>query len=369
MSKKIKIGLLGTRGIPNKYGGFEQFVQFFAEYLDNKNFDVTVYNPHFHKDQDYKLNKVNIIYKWCPENILGAASHFIFDFLCLRDSLKRNHDIIFEFGYGTVAISYLFLPIHQSTIVTNMDGMEWKRGKWNYLIKKFMKWSEGVAVKKSNILIADNNGIQRYLKKKYNKDSIMIPYGSNIFNNPNLKILKNFDVKDNDYCLVIARMEPENNIEMILDGFVNSKLRMKLLVVGNNENKYGKFLLKKYKNYDRIVFLNGIYDLNIINNLRFFSKYYFHGHSVGGTNPSLLEAMGCGSLIFSHDNIYNKDVLGNDAFYFSSSDEISNLLSKKDLLDKKRDLFVENNIDKIKFTYNWDTINRMYSSLIKEVEI
>ena len=132
LNRKIKIGLLGTRGIPNKYGGFEQFVQFFAEYLDDKNFDVTVYNPHFHKDKSYKLKNINIVHKWCPENYIGAAAHFIYDFLCLKHSLERNCDIIFEFGYGTVAISYFVLPIKKTKIVTNMDGLEWKRSKWNF---------------------------------------------------------------------------------------------------------------------------------------------------------------------------------------------------------------------------------------------
>lgn len=358
--KKIKIGLLGTRGIPNKYGGFEQFVQFFAEYLDDKNFEVTVYNPHFHRDKNYNLKNVKIVYKWCPENFLGAAAHFIYDFICLRDSLKRKHDIIFEFGYGTAAIFYYLLPIYNSKIITNMDGIEWKRSKWNFLIKKFMKWSESIAAKKSDILISDNYGIQAYLKKEYNKDSIMIPYGSNIFDNANKKILKNFELKEYNYYLIIARLERENNIEMILDGFINSKSGTKFIIVGNHTNKYGKFLLNKYKNYDKIIFLNGIYDIDIINNLRFFSKYYFHGHSVGGTNPSLLEAMGCSSFIISNNNIYNKNVLGKDAFYFSSIKEVSNLLSNTKLLDNKRDLFVNNNIDKIKSTYNWNTINKKY---------
>ena len=137
----------------------------------------------------------------------------------------------------------------------------------------------------------------------------MIPYGSVIFEDPNEDSIKKYNLNKKNYFLIISRIEPENNIEMILDGYLKSKSFNKMIIVGNYNNKYGKFLLNKYKNYNKIIFLNGIYDINIINNLRFFSKYYFHGHSVGGTNPSLLEAMACRAFIISNNNIFNKTYL------------------------------------------------------------
>ena len=123
----------------------------------------------------------------------------------------------------------------------------------------------------------------------------------------------------------------------------------------------------KYKNYDKIFFLNGIYDMNIINNLRYFSKYYFHGHSVGGTNPSLLEAMAWKVFIISHNNIFNKNVLGKDAYYFKTVEDVSSLLINTKSLEEKRDVFINNNINKINKIYNWSKINSNYINFFKEI--
>tara|TARA_Y100001935_G_scaffold1636_1_gene1473 strand:+ start:7437 stop:8549 length:1113 start_codon:yes stop_codon:yes gene_type:complete len=367
MNKKIKIGILGTRGIPNKYGGFEQFAQYLSESLVQNNFDVTVYNPHFHTQTKSIPKEIKIIHKWCPEKYFGAASHIIYDFLCLKDALKKDLDIVLELGYQSSSLSLFFVKKGSSKIIFNMDGMEWKRQKWSYTIKAFTKWAEKMAVMKADYLIADNDGIKKYIKNYYNKDSIMIPYGSTIFTNPKEDLIKKYNLIKKKYFLIISRIEPENNIEMILDGYVKSESLNKMIIVGNYNNKYGKFLLNKYKNYDKIFFLNGIYDMNIINNLRYFSKYYFHGHSVGGTNPSLLEAMACKVFIISHNNIFNKNVLGKDAYYFKTVEDVSSLLINTKSLEEKRDVFINNNINKINKIYNWSKINSNYINFFKEI--
>ena len=140
MSRKIKIGILGTRGIPNKYGGFEQFAQYLSESLVKNDFDVTVYNPHFHTQTKNISKEIKIIYKWCPEKYFGAASHIIYDFLCLKDALKKDLDILLELGYASSSLGLFFVKKGSSKIIFNMDGMEWKRKKWSYAIKVFTKW-------------------------------------------------------------------------------------------------------------------------------------------------------------------------------------------------------------------------------------
>tara|TARA_B110000003_G_scaffold267919_1_gene296745 strand:- start:3575 stop:4696 length:1122 start_codon:yes stop_codon:yes gene_type:complete len=364
--KNIKVAIVGTRGIPNEYGGFEQFAQFLSKDLAQDNFDVTIYNPHFHHPDVHDLNGVNIVHKWCPESLLGAAAHFIFDFLSLKDAINKNFDIILELGYGTSAISIFMLQSKTSIIVTNMDGMEWKRDKWSPLTKKFMHWSESIAVQKSDYLISDNKGISDYILKTYNKNSTMIPYGTEEFKNPDQRILGEYQLKEDHYFMLIARLEPENNIEMILDGYTNSKTKKDFIVIGNYKTKYGKFLKKKYAN-NNVQFLNGIYDINIINNLRYYSKLYFHGHSVGGTNPSLLEAMGCRAQIIAHDNLFNRNVLGEDAHYFKNSKEVSFLLNNLGNVKKSNDLFIDNNINKIRDTYSWKKINESHINFFNKI--
>jgi glycosyltransferase involved in cell wall biosynthesis len=171
--------------------------------------------------------------------------------------------------------------------IINMDGLEWKRSKYNKLTQSFLKRAEKWAATYGNVLIADSIGIQDYLQKKYQKSSIYIPYGATIFDRPNSDTLVEWKLDPQKYFLVIARMEPENNIEMIIEGFLDSAQPGPLVIVGNTNNRHGKYLRNKYK-HPLVVFAEGIYDQEKINNLRFFSRMYFHGHSVGGTNPSLL---------------------------------------------------------------------------------
>ena len=333
--------------------------------LKNRGHSVSVYNPHFHEFQDKSFKGVNIIHKWCPENWLGSAAHFIYDYICLRDALKKDFDIILELGYQSVSISYLLLPIKKSIIITNMDGLEWQRKKWNPFVKKMTKWFEKLAVKYS-YLVSDNKGIQEYLFNTYGKISEMIPYGAEIFTNPESSILEKYNVKPYSYYVLIARLEPENNIETILDGYLKSQVDEKFLVIGNSNTRYGKFLKRKYINTN-IEFMGGIYDINILNNIRYFAKIYFHGHSVGGTNPSLLEAMASHSFIIAHDNIFNRSVLENDAYYFKDSNQIKELLLNYDKIKNERDSKIKNNIEKIKTKYLWETIINQYEKLFERL--
>ena len=360
----MKIAILGTRGIPNNYGGFEQCAEHLSVGLAQNGYDVTVYSSDYHSYNKESFKGVNIIKKWCPEKEIGSAAHFIYDFICLRDALKKDFDVIFEFGYQSVAISFILLPIKDSIIVTNMDGLEWKRAKWSLFVKKITKWFERIAAKRSTFLISDNKGIQDYLKQKYNVDSSLIAYGADEVNPDNS--FEYYNVKQDSYFLLVARLEPENNIEMILDGYIKSKKDIPFLVVGNKTTKYGVFLQNKYKDTG-VIFLGSIFNKKHLDSLRMFAQCYFHGHSVGGTNPALLEAMAAKSFIFAHENIFNRDVLGDNAFFFSSDIEIKQmLLNFPNLVLKKKEM-IDNNSEKIRNKYCHKNIIKQYIELINKV--
>ena len=366
MQNKLKIAILGTRGIPNQYGGFEQFAEYLSVGLAEKDHKVTVYNPHFHEFQEAAYRGVEVVYKYSPEDKLGASANFIYDYLCLRDALNKDFDIILECGYQSVAVSYFITPIQKSILVTNMDGMEWKRSKWSNFVKKITKKFEEWGAKKSHALVSDNKGISEYLQNEYGVVSAMIPYGAEIFNEPNLEVLLEYEVRDCNYFLLIARLEPENNIEMILDGYVESDSETTFLVIGNHSTPYGESLKKKY-HQSGIKFLGGIYDQNKINNLRYYSKAYFHGHSVGGTNPSLLEAMACNCFIIAHDNEFNKSVLKENALFFGNAIKVKEYIKNIDEFNDSKEEFKNNNIEQVKSTYSWDTIVDQYERLFKEL--
>jgi glycosyltransferase involved in cell wall biosynthesis len=161
-------------------------------------------------------------------------------------------------------------------------------------------------------------------------------------------------------------MEPENNIEVILDGVSQSNSENLCIVIGNYTNKFGTKLKNKFRGINKIRFLGAIYDLDILNNLRYYSNLYFHGHSVGGTNPSLLEAMASSALICAHKNIFNSAILGEDAYYFSSTLDVTETLQRvnKNALQQEK---ITNNLNKIKKDYNWLRINQQYEEFFRKI--
>lgn len=352
----MKIGILGTRGIPNHHGGFEQFAEYFSVYAAEKGHEVYVYNSSLHPYQEENFKGVHLIHCRDTENKMGTAGQFVYDFNCIMDSRKRNFDVLLQLGYTSNAIWYPLLP-KKSLIITNMDGLEWKRSKYSKMVQKFLKLSESLAVKSSDLLISDSTGIQSYLKGKYHQNSKFIAYGANIFENPNEKILSKYNLKAHEYSMLIARMEPENNIEMILDGYAESEMKFPFLVIGDAEKtRFGKKMLEKFKDFPQIQFLGAIYNFEELNNLRYFSQFYFHGHSVGGTNPSLLEAMASHSFMVANDNKFNRAILENDAFYFENKNDVTEILNHR-----TRNLnFIKNNLEKIQHKYNWSIINQQY---------
>jgi len=358
MSPKLRIGILGTRGIPNRYGGFEQCAEYLALGLYGKGHDVFVYSSSKHEYQQNEWQGVNIIHCKDPEDEIGTAGQFIYDLHCINDARKRKFDVLLQLGYTSNSIWHWRWPKDTINIV-NMDGLEWKRTKYNKYVKRFLRYAEKIAANKGDLLIADSLGIKEYLKEKYNKDSVFIPYGAEPFDGPDETILQKYSVEPFAYNLLIARLEPENNIQTIIDGHLLSQTPIPLLIVGNTKNKYGQDLLMKYKHNSNLVFTEGIYDKNAIDNLRFFSHLYFHGHSVGGTNPSLLEAMACHALIVAHDNIFNKSILTDDAFYFSNAVDIKNIIAKVHNKQDFAPMLLSNN-SKIITNYSWPLIVDAY---------
>jgi glycosyltransferase involved in cell wall biosynthesis len=355
------IGIIGTRGIPNNYGGFEQFAQQLSAGLVRKGHAVWVYNSSLHPYTEDLYNGVHIIHCCDAENWLGTAGQFIYDRNCLNDARNRGFDILLHLGYTSDSIFYRKWRSPAIHIV-NMDGMEWKRSKYNWLTRKFLKKAESLAVKHADILIADSLGIKEHLQTTYNHQSEFIPYGAIGFESPDSSQLSAFLLEPGAYGILVARMEPENNIEMIIRGWIQSGSDQPLLVVGDTGNNFGKRMRRKY-DHPKIRFAGSIYDQSLLNNLRYHSRYYFHGHSAGGTNPSLLEAMACQCNILAHDNIFNRSVLGTDASFFSTEEDLTELLINQ----QSEAIINENkkkNLQKIKENYNWERIISKYESVM-----
>jgi glycosyltransferase involved in cell wall biosynthesis len=360
----LKIAIIGCRGIPNFYGGFEKLAECLSVGLVNKGHDLTVYNSHNHPYQKKDFYGARIIHSYDPEYRFGSAGQFIYDWNCIQHARKQNYDVILFLGYTSSSVWGKYFP-KKPVIISNMDGLEWKRPKYNFLTRQFLKLAEKWAVEYSDFFIADSLVIQNYLRKKYHIRCKYIPYGSDIYFTGDRALLSSYQISTQEYYLLMARMEPENNIETILDGFYNSSSSKKFLVVGNTANSFGQKLEKKFKADKRILFAGAIYDRAITYSLKYFSHLYFHGHSVGGTNPSLLEAMGSKTLIAAHQNEFNHAVLQKDAYYFQSAKDVEQLIESVNR-DEKEKQMVENNFLKVETQYNWPVIIEQYNAYIIE---
>jgi glycosyltransferase involved in cell wall biosynthesis len=360
----MKIAFVSTRGIPNNYGGFEQFAEYISVGLAQRGHDVTVYSPHYHPYQESEYKGVKIKHIYSPEQWMGGSvGSFFYDYACLKDALHREKfDIIYEAGYTSIIPAYIRFnvkDIKYPLFTTNMDGLEYKRTKFNKWVQKYVFWEEKMAVKHSHYLIADNMGIQDYYKEKYGKESKFLAYGANIYDNYSENYLKEYGLEKEQYLIVVARLEPENNLDMAIEGFIGSNLygKVPLLVVGKTNTPYGKYLVKTYGHYEHIRFLGGIYDFDKLNSIRHYSYAYFHGHSVGGTNPSLLEAMASSCFILSHDNVFNHTVLGENAVYYNNQEDVKNILNNLDaLVAHHKQQYTERNLEVIRNDYSWEKL-------------
>eukprot|EP01037_Dinobryon_pediforme_P007089 gene7089-7153_t len=327
--KKASESPVRTRGIPNHYGGFEHISEYVSEGLVKRGHAVTVYNSHNHPYRE-----------------------------------RSKFDVVLIMGYTSSSVWGKLYP-RDSTIITNMDGLEWKRSKYSPSVQKFLRYAEKLAVKHSQFYISDSMVIKSYLADKYQVNSKYIPYGADLFSEEEREQADSSEVLKEDYFLLMARMEPENNIETILEGFNNSSSHRKFKVLGDTGNRFGKFITHKFKNDERIEFKGSIFDTGKVRSLQNNSYLYFHGHSVGGTNPSLLEAMASEALIAAHNNPFNKSVLNADAFYFSNAKEVRNLVETVQRKDTEKAM-VSNNLQKIKYQFNWEKIIDEYEKFIIE---
>jgi glycosyltransferase involved in cell wall biosynthesis len=359
----MKIAIIGTRGVPNNYGGFEQVTEFLSVGLLAKGHEVFVYNSHNHPHKEKTWNGVQLIHCYDPEYLIKTAGQFIYDFNCIRDARKRDFDVLLFMGYSSSSIWHFLFPKKQ-VIVTNMDGLEWKRTKYSKPVQKFLRYAEKLAVRHSDFHIVDSSEIQDYYKGKYGVHCAYIPYGASLVREEKAEALQEYNVTSGQYYFLMARMEPENNIEMILEGFHHSGSEKKFIVVGNIKNDYGKYIARKYSEDPRIHFAGSVFNQDTVHTLRKYAALYFHGHSVGGTNPSLLEAMASKAMIAAHENPFNKAILVDNAFYFSTAADIQKLVEETDI--ECRNVWRENNFNRVSDHFYWQKIIDLYDAFLRD---
>ncbi|MEE2769540.1 MAG: DUF1972 domain-containing protein [Pseudomonadota bacterium] len=326
-----KVLIVGTVGLPAKYGGWETLVHYLTKYLSSKiNFTVVCSSKNY-TEKLKKYNNAKLVY--LPLSANGMAS-IIYDLWSII-RFGKGHDVILILGVS----GCIFLPIlkwigftNKKKIIVNIDGMEWRRQKWGFFAKRFLRISEKCAVSSADLVLSDNEGITKYINEQYKKDCIEIPYGGDqaVFEELCKEDKIYQEIHQKDYYFSVARIEPENNIHMILKAF-SSMPERKLVIVGNWDNSnYGASLLKCYAQYKNILMIGAIYDLKLLNAMRSNAYGYIHGHSAGGTNPSLVEAMMLGLPIFAFDVVFNRATTFSKAYYFQDEEQLKTCIQKTD---------------------------------------
>lgn len=356
--KKKRINIIGTVGVPACYGGFESLVENMLDYTPAEvEYNVFCTSKKYEeKLESYKGAK--LIY--LDLNANGKDS-ILYDFKSMKLSLDA--DIMLILGVsGCIFLPYIRRKF-KGKIITNIDGLEWKRDKWNPIAKWLLHTSEKLAVKYSDIVIGDNKGITDYVKDAYNKDAVLIAYGGDHATKiTDDALYEKYPYMRNPYSVTVCRIEPENNIHKILEAF--SKLTTEQLVmVGNWKNsEYGSSLKEQFSNFKNIHLLDPIYEGHEINWIRSNASIYVHGHSAGGTNPSLVEAMNLGLPILAFDCVYNRATTQEKCLYWKESDDIVGIInSRKDDLKT-----IAANMKEIgQREYSWKNIANQYNSLWK----
>lgn len=330
MTRQRALYILGTRGVPAAHGGFETFADRFAKHMRDQGWQVTVYCQADSGPRGPVVDEWQGIRRITFVADSGALGTMKFDWACVRHALKQR-GVMLVLGYNTAVFSAL-LRFTSNPIITNMDGIEWKRAKWPWHGRLWLYLNEWIGAKTSSKLIADHPEIANHLARRRRlKDIAMIPYGADPILTASSESVKALGLTPGRYLISIGRIEPENHILEMVQGFVASSSNLDFVCLGKLEpesNEYHARVVQAGKG--RVTFPGAIYDASIVQALRFNSAAYCHGHSVGGTNPSLVESLGAGSAVIAHDNPYNRWVAGVDQFYFGDASEFVTILNKID---------------------------------------
>jgi glycosyltransferase involved in cell wall biosynthesis len=360
---KKKIAIIGTNGLPGRYGGWDQLLNHLTNDLKD-DYHFSVYTSSY--DAVDGIREYNgAILPIIPLRANGIQS-IPYDIISMIHAIIFKHDVLLILGTSG-CIFFPFLKFFKPKIILNPDGAEWKRGKWNSLIQKFLEFSEYIGIKYASLVIADNIIIKRNIDVRYKKNSLLIEYGGdNAKYVPINRYTENkYGIKSRSYAFKVCRIVPENNIELILETF--SRINFKLILIGNwNFSKFGTLIRKKYSTFNNLILLDPIYDQTTLDELRSNCFVYIHGHSVGGTNPSLVEAMSLSLCCLVYNVDYNRETTENSALYFDSVDSLLRILYLVIDNESKR-----NEISSLMYTiatkkYKWKFIVNKYKHAINK---
>ena len=365
----MKIAFIGSRGIPARYSGFEQFYEQIAIRLSGRGHDVTVYNrSHFIKDikREYKGVKI-VSLPSIPTKHLDTISHTALSSL---HSIFKNYDIVYYCIVGNSPLVWIPRLSGAKTLI-NVDGEDWAREKWTGFAKKYQKWCERIACLSANVVIADAKGILKRYQDLYNYESIFVPYGANIKSDSNINVLEKWNLFKDNYILYVGRFVPENSIDILINSFKNVKTEKKLVIVGDApySDEYKKSLFKLASDDSRIIFTGYAFDQDY-DQLSTHAYFYVQPAGIDGTRPALLDQMGFGNCVLVRNSTVNMEVISDCGAYFEKNNLQSSLTMKiQTLVDNPNIVFDYRKKVKsrIKSYYNWEWVTNFYEITFENI--
>ncbi|MEM7515399.1 MAG: DUF1972 domain-containing protein [Planctomycetota bacterium] len=373
-----RLAILGSRGIPARYGGFETFVEEISKRLVARGADVTVFCEKERRARRLPKRFGRVALEHIPTWAPGPLRSLQYDRASWKQAQKARQpfDVVYMLGYGSACFFDPPRKRRGPKLWINMDGLEWRRSKWSGLARRWLAKMEERATKAADLLVFDNEAVREDVLSRWGRggrfgartDSTVLAYGAPLA--PlvaSMEHLAHRGLQPGGYDLVVCRSEPENHLLEIARAHAASSAKVPLVVVANTHRgtDYDRRCLAL--DGENVRFLGTVWDSGELLALRRGARAYLHGHSVGGTNPSLLEAMVCGAPTIAHDNPFNREVLGADAFWFRTEAELSRRLDEFEAYPPSRRMEIGRLARKRAIeNYDWEEIADRYFDLLCE---
>lgn len=362
---RLHVAFIGTRGVPAHYGGFETAVEEIGARLVERGHRATVYCRRAETKRSIHRG-MELVHLPAPAS--RTAETFVHTALSMIHAQRHRPDVAFVFNAANAPLLPL-LKLARVPFATHVDGLEWKRQKWGPIGSRYYRAAEAIAFRWSPAIIADAVGIQDYYRERFDAETDFIAYGAPILAESNPDSIRHLGLQAQGYHLVVARFEPENNVALIIKGYLRSTTNRPLVIVGSSPyaKEFTSHLHDLANGDERIRFLGGVWDQDLLDQLYGNALTYLHGHSVGGTNPSLLRAMGAAAPVLALDVNFNREVAADTARYFTSEADVTARIDESEsALHSSRQRGIEGQ-QRAFVHYDWDAVTAEYERLAERL--
>lgn len=367
--EKLKVAILGAKGYPYVYGGYDTLVKELGERLQQRGVDLRVYcHRALFKEKPPVVNGIKLIYT--PAIETKSLTQLTHSFISMLHACLSDVDVIFVVNSGNGPFGVLSRIFRKPTAI-NVDGLEWLRPKWRGLGSKYFMWASKMATKYYDRIINDSDEMHRIYREEFGTDSTIIAYGANPSENADISKIKKWNLEKGSYFLIVGRLVPDNNADLIIEGFIKSSSTRKLVIVG--DVPYRDEFESKLKEIpdERLLFTGYVTDPEELKSLYLHSYAYFHGHEYGGTNPAMLKAMGYGCAILALDTVFNREMLqdGKHGWFFDKKgDAVKECVEKAEAQPESMRFLRETAREGLILRYNWDYVTDQYLKVFEELK-